>query len=85
MPLKPTDLISLKSAAAMSAKSVSTIRYWIRSKKITGYKEDVKNRNSPLLVSNDEIRTYLALNGKITSKELGRPSSSSVSIQLFDR
>jgi hypothetical protein len=84
MSSKPSDLISLKSAATMSDKSVSTIRYWIRKKKITGYKEDIKNKNSPLLVSNEEIRTYLAINGKITSKDIGRPSPHSVSLLAKD-
>ena len=84
MNTQPEDLITIKEASKMAGKSQSSIRSWIRSKKISGYKRDPKNRNSSLLVSEEELRIYLATNGKITSSEVGRKPDISRSLQSMD-
>ena len=81
MKNKPKDLITVKQASLMSGKSVSSVRSWIRQKKISGYKKNPKNKNSALMVSQNELMTFLALNGKITSSEVGREPDQSASIQ----
>ena len=80
MSKKPNDLITVKEASKMSAKSVSSIRSWVRQKKLTGHKKNPKNKNSALMVSESELRTFLALNGKITSPNIGRSPDFSASI-----
>ena len=80
----PSDLISLSAAATMAGKSSHTIRSWIKKKKVSGYKEDPDNRNSALLVSEEELRVYLGLNGKVTSPEVGRKEDLSVSLLAKD-
>lgn len=85
MSKKPNDLITVKEASKMSAKSVSSIRSWVRQKKLTGHKKNPKNKNSALMVSESELRTFLALNGKITSPSIGRSPDFSASIAEKDK
>ena len=85
MPTTPNDLITIKEASAMSGKSTSSVRSWVRQKKITGYKADPNNKNSALLVSEGELRVHLAVNGKITSPNVGRAEDVSSSIAEKDK
>ena len=82
---KPNDLITAKEASIMANKSKATIRAWVRKGKISGYKSDDNNHSSPLLVSTDELKLYLAINGTITPPKVGRPSTPSVSVVEKDK
>ena len=77
---KPNDLITVKEASVMANKSKATIRVWVRKGKVSGYKKDESNHSSPLLVSTEELKMYLAMNGAITPPTVGRPTTPSVSI-----
>ena len=76
----PKDLITAKEAAKMAGKSKATIRLWVRDNKLTGYRKDPKKKNSTLMISQEELRAYLSINGKLTSKEIGRPSELTASL-----
>jgi len=82
---KPNDLITAKEASTMANKSKATIRTWVRKGKLSGYKEDDNNHSSPLLVSANELKCYLALNGTITPPKVGRPNTPSVSMVEKDK
>ena len=77
---RPEDLISAKEAGKMAGKSKATIRLWVRENKLTGYRKDPEKKNSTLMVSQEELRAYLAINGKLTSDEVGRPSELTASL-----
>ena len=80
--VKPQDLITVKEASIMAGKSVATIRSWVRKGKVTGFKEDVSNHSSPLLISTEELKTYLHTGATLTHpNNTGRPTIPSVSIQ----
>ena len=84
--VKPQDLITVKEASTMAGKSVATIRSWVRKGKITGFKEDVNNHSSPLLISTEELRAYLHTGATLTHpNNTGRPDIPSVSIQEKER
>jgi vacuolar-type H+-ATPase subunit I/STV1 len=76
------NLITAKEASVMAGKSVATIRSWVRKGKLTPYKEDVNNHSSPLLISAEELKTYLHTGATITHpNNNGRPVLPSASIQ----
>ena len=77
---RPEDLISAKEAGKMAGKSKATIRLWVRDNKLTGYRKDPKKKNSTLMVSQEELRASLAINGKLTSEDVGRPSELTASL-----
>lgn len=82
----PTDLISATEGAKLAGKSKPTIRSWCRKGKITPYKLDPSNHSSPLMISLDELKTFLAINGTITHpNNNGRPSDLSASLQEKDK
>ena len=57
---RPEDLISLKEAAAIVGRSVSTLRGWIRTGELQGYRELGEDPNSRLLVSRQELLALAA-------------------------
>ena len=61
----------------MSGKSKVTIRSWVRKGKLTGYRKDPDNKTSTLMISKQELLTYLALN--IKPNNHGIPETQSVS------
>ena len=81
---RPDDLITAAEAATRAAKSKSSIRNWVRIGKLTGYRKDPTISNSPLMISQNELRAYLAINGKITKPNTqGRKPDISVSLELL--
>lgn len=47
----PSDLVGVREAATMVDRSTSTVRAWVRSGELEGFKQDPDKSNSPLLVS----------------------------------
>lgn len=56
----PADLVSMKDAAALVDRSVSSIRAWLRSGKLTKHREDPSNASSRAMVSRTELMAYAA-------------------------
>ena len=78
---RPEDLISAKEAGVMSGKSKVTIRSWVRKGKLTGYRLDPDNKMSTLMISKQELLTYLAVNAKPNHpNNSGRSEAQSVSL-----
>ena len=78
---RPDDLISAKEAGVMSGKSKVTIRSWVRKGKLTRYQLDPDNKKSTLMISKQELLTYLAVNAKPNHpNNSGRPETQSVSL-----
>ena len=78
---RPDDLISAKEAGVMAGKSKVTIRSWVRKGKLTGYRLDPDNKTSTLMISKQELLTYLAVNVKPNHpNNNGRPETKSVSL-----
>ena len=78
---RPEDLISAQEAGTMACKTLPTIRSWVRKGKITGHRKDPRKKNSTLMISQEELRTYLAVNAEPTHPNVkGRPDTLSVSL-----
>ena len=83
---RPEDLISAREAGKMAGKKLATIRSWVRKGKITGYRKDPSKKNSTLMISDEELRTYLALNAEPNHPNVkGRPETLSVSLIEKDK
>jgi len=81
---RPDDLITATEAATRAAKSKASIRNWVRLGKLTGYRKDPEISNSPLMISQAELRAYLAINGKITRPNTqGRKSDKPASFEAL--
>ena len=80
----PEDLITAQKASVISEKSLSTIRSWVRQKKITGYRKDPSKSNSPLMVCLSELQLFLISKSDKapikTDKQTGRRPTASVSL-----
>lgn len=69
---RPEDLIPLDDAARRVDRSKSTIRTWVRTGELEGYREDPdRPENSRLLVSLSALQALVVLAGK--SPNPGRP------------
>lgn len=69
---RPEDLIPLDEAARRVDRSKSTIRTWVRSGELEGYREDPdRPENSRLLVSLSALQALVVIAGK--SPNPGRP------------
>jgi len=83
---RPDDLIPAREAAQQSGKGLSTVRLWVRKGKVTGYRKDPKLSNSSLMISQAELRTFLAINGKPTHPNTeGRKPDVSASVQKLHK
>ena len=83
---RPEDLITAKEAGTMAGKSLATIRSWVRKGKITGHRKDPKKKNSTLMISQEELQAYLALNAQPNHPNVkGRPDTLSVSLTDKDK
>ena len=69
---RPDDLVSVKEAAQMVDRGVSTVRGWVRKQQLTGHREDPKRGNSRLMVSTQEL---MILAGTTKDPEPPRPGS----------
>lgn len=69
---RPDDLVSVKEAAKMVDRGVSTVRSWVRSEQLTGYREDPNRSNSRLMVSTQDL---MILAGTTKNPEPPRPGS----------
>jgi hypothetical protein len=80
---RPTDLITATEAAKQASRSKSSIRAWVRQKKLTGYRKDPDKSNSLLMISQEELTTFLIGSVSPTDKpdHIGRPSIPSASVQ----
>ena len=80
---RPTDLITANEAAKQASRSKSSIRAWVRQKKLTGYRKDPDKSNSLLMISQAELTTFLigSVSPTDTSDNIGRPSKASASVQ----
>ena len=80
----PDDLITAQKAAVISGKSLSSVRAWVRQKKLTGYRQDPSKSNSALMVSLSELKVYLAGSTfnpiRQTGKKGGRPEQVTASL-----
>jgi hypothetical protein len=56
---RPTDLITAAEAAEQASRSKSSIRSWVRQKKLTGYRKDPNRSNSLLMISQAELTSFL--------------------------
>lgn len=61
---RPDDLITVHDAASMVDRSLSSVRGWVRSDDLTGYREDETKSNSRLMVSEAELMAYVATSQK---------------------
>ena len=83
---KPNDLITAKQAGKRAGKSVSTIRSWVRKEKLSGYKKNPDNPSDPLMISQHELKVYLATNATPTHpNNTGRNETLSVSMKKKDQ
>ena len=57
---RPDDLVPMKEAAALVDRSVSSVRAWLRSGKLTKHREQPGNASSRAMVSRAELMTYAA-------------------------
>lgn len=58
---RPDDLVSMKEAAALVDRSVSSIRAWLRDGKLTKHREDPDNASSRAMVSRAELMSFAAV------------------------
>ena len=56
----PADLVPMKEAAALVDRSISTVRSWLRSGRLTKHREDPANAGSRAMVSRAELMAYAA-------------------------
>ena len=83
---RPEDLITAQEAGTMAGKSLATIRSWVRKGKITGHRKDPKKKNSTLMISQEELQAYLAVNAQPNHPNVkGRPDTLSVSLTDKDK
>lgn len=69
---RPTDLIAVDDAARRVDRSKSTIRAWVRSGALVGYREDPMHpENSRLMVSVSALQSLVVVTGKVANP--GRP------------
>jgi len=66
---RPEDLISAVEAADIVGRSKSSIRAWVRDKKLTGYRADPEKSNSTLMVSTLDLIEFCGDNGIVLLKE----------------
>ena len=78
---RPEDLVSAVEAAKLVDRSKSSIRAWVRDKKLTGYRADPEKSNSSLMVSTQELIAFCAQNVAISGKPKGRTKTPSGSIE----
>ena len=69
------DHISIKEAATLVDRTGATVKKWVKSGGLTGYRQDPGNKRSALLVSRSELMTYVVTAGK--KADIGRVASSS--------
>jgi len=61
---RPDDLIPVHDAAAMVDRSLSSVRGWVRTGDLDGYREDETKKNSRLMVSEAALMAYVATSQK---------------------
>jgi hypothetical protein len=84
MAKRPKDLVTLDVASILFEKSKSSLRYYLKNGKVTKYKLHPDKKNSPVMVSKEELKTYLAVNGLPKSKSSkGRPKSKVLSREVI--
>lgn len=84
MAKRPNDLVTLDVAAILVDKSKSSIRYYLKTNKIKKYYKDPSKKNSPVMVSKQELLAYLAQNALPKGKaSKGRPKSKIVSREVI--
>lgn len=77
---RPDDLISVEDAARRVDRSKSTIRAWVRSGELPGYREDPAHpENSRLLVSTADLMALVVVTGKTANP--GRPPATKVTVE----
>lgn len=57
---RPDDLITLREAAAVSDRSLSSLRNWTRDGQLPLYRQDDVRKNSPVMVSRRDLMVLLA-------------------------
>lgn len=58
---RPDDLVPMKEAAALVDRSVSSVRAWLRSGKLTKHREIPGHKGSRAMVSRAELMRYAAV------------------------
>ncbi len=58
---RPDDLVPMAEAARLVDRSVSTVRAWLRSGKLTKHREEPGNASSRAMVSRAELMAYAAV------------------------
>ena len=57
---RPLDLLPVREAAALVDRSVSTVKGWLRSGKLSKWREDPSSKASRAMVSRAELMAYAA-------------------------
>jgi hypothetical protein len=57
----PADLITVKDAATLVDRSVSSVRAWLRAGKLAKHRENDADPNSRVLISRAELMTFAAV------------------------
>ncbi len=58
MQTRPSDLMPARTAARLVNRSLSSVRAWVRSGQLVGYRSDPERSNSALCVSKQEVLDF---------------------------